>query len=169
MSIRILGDWELQAMQASEDSEPIIHTAVDDLESFLWVLIWVIAHILQNDKRATSQNQGISIILATFSGNLEIQRRKESDAKEYWDDVVFGGLIIEWMNTFREARKEVRQHTRNLAKLSLDSLEWQSACDGLEAYCTTVYERVFVSGFKHLGAIRTYSDWDEVVDANITW
>jgi hypothetical protein len=165
--MRILGDWELQAMRASEDSEPIIHTAVDDLESFLWVLIWVIAHILQNNERATLQNRGISIILATFSGNFEIQRRKESDASE-WDDVVFGGLITEWINTFREARKEVRQHTRNLAKLSLDSLEWQSACNGLGTYCTTVYERVLVSGFKHLGAIRTYSDWDEVVNANIT-
>jgi hypothetical protein len=163
--MRILGDWRLQAIQASE---PIIHTAVDDLESFLWVLIWVIAHILQNNERATSHNRGILILLETFSGNLIVQRNKELDASEYWDDVVFGGLITEWMNTFREARKEVHQHTRNLAKLSLDSLEWQSACDGLEAYCTTVYERVLVSGFKHLGAIRTYSDWDEVVNANIT-
>ena len=168
MSIRILGDWELQAMQASEDSKPIIHTAVDDLESFLWVLIWVIAHILQNNKRATSQNPGIPIILATFSGKLGIQRRKELDAKDYWRDVVFLDLIIEWINIFREARENVRQRTWNLAKLSSDSPEWQSACDGLGAYCTTVYERVLVSGFKHLGAIRTYSDWDEVVNANIT-
>jgi hypothetical protein len=162
--MRILVDWRFQAIQASE---PIIHTAVDDLESFLWVLIWVIAHILRDNERATSHNRGIPILLETFSGDLIAQRSKESDVSE-WDDVVFGGLITEWINTFREARKEVRQHTRNLAKLSLDSLEWKSACDGLGAYCTTVYERVLVSGFKHLGAIRTYSDWDEVVNANIT-
>ena len=163
--MRILVDWRFQAIRASE---PIIHTAVDDLESFLWVLIWVIAHILQNDERATSRNRGIPILLETFSGDLIAQGSKESHVSE-WDDVVFGGLITEWMNTFREARKEVRQHTRNLAKLSSDSPEWQSACGELEAYCTTVYERVLVSGFKHLGVIRTYSDWDEVVNANITW
>ena len=78
--MRILGDWRLQALQASE---PIIHTAVDDLESFLWVLIWVIAHILQNNERATSHNRGIPFLLETFSGNLIVQRSKESDASEF--------------------------------------------------------------------------------------
>jgi len=39
MSQRLLNPWD--------DDEPIVHTAIDDLESFLWVLIWALVQIFE--------------------------------------------------------------------------------------------------------------------------
>jgi hypothetical protein len=39
MAIRLLDEW----MSSSKNPAPVFtHTAIDDLESFLWVLIWVV-------------------------------------------------------------------------------------------------------------------------------
>ena len=39
MSLRLLAAWARDL--------PIVHTAVDDLESFLWVLVWALVHIFK--------------------------------------------------------------------------------------------------------------------------
>ncbi|KAH9044431.1 hypothetical protein EDB85DRAFT_1854026 [Lactarius pseudohatsudake] len=46
MSMRLLDAWDF--------GEPAMHTAVDDLESFLWVLIWSLVYIFK--KFATMTN-----------------------------------------------------------------------------------------------------------------
>jgi hypothetical protein len=61
MSIRLLN--------ASQVRETIIHTALDDLESFLWLLIWgiVYASNIEGDKTA---NPGIQRMLVVWSGDV---------------------------------------------------------------------------------------------------
>jgi hypothetical protein len=160
MSIRLLSAWK---KQANRHDWPIFHTAIDDLESYLWLLIWVIAHILKDKE---SNNPGIALMLEVWSGGLSTQSAKEEHAFSDWDDVVFGGLIEEWITMFRSARKDADKFSRNLTQLSFGSPDWVRACDELEKFSREIYDKVLQSGFKHLEVVRQFSDWDSVIEAN---
>ena len=158
MSIRLL--------MAIEGRDPTIHTALDDLESFLWVLVWGIVHASKDIQGARDHNLGIELMLEAWQGDNRLKR----SAMESWTDVVFGDLIEEWLHIFAIARRDNRQFIRYLPMTPLDNQqgsEWSNACDRLEAYCTKTYEDLLESGFKHLKNVERYSTWEEVVLANV--
>jgi hypothetical protein len=73
MSFRLLDAWQLR--------ETIIHTAIDDLESFLWLLIWGIVHASKDIEGAKGANRGIHLMLVAWSGGLTSNRTKLSVAE----------------------------------------------------------------------------------------
>jgi hypothetical protein len=40
-------------------SSPTMHTAIDDLEYFLWILIWALTELVENVPGTTNNNPGI--------------------------------------------------------------------------------------------------------------
>ena len=158
MSMRLLTAWQVR--------ETIIHTAVDDLESFLWLLIWGIVYASKDIEGAMTANRGIQLMLDAWSGDVTCNRFKVSTAEDSWDDVVFGDLICEWSDTFRQARRESRRLTEDMHFMDVGSQEWDDACSELESYCKDIYKKVLESGFRYLEGVREYSDWDKVVAAN---
>jgi hypothetical protein len=146
--------------------EPIIHTALDDLESFLWLLIWGIVHASKDIEGAKANNRGIQLMLDAWSGD---NMSKLAIAERKWRDTVFGGLIEEWLGIFRRAFNETRELMEHMPTIPLDNQqgsEWSRACNRLESHCMKTYEDVLKSGFDHLKDIGKYSDWKEVVVAN---
>jgi hypothetical protein len=137
----------------------IIQTAIDDLESFLWILVWVKVHTLTDNPKATTHNRGIQAFLKAFAGDLPSQLAKGS-VLDFWKDSVLGGLIREWSHIFREARIEVESY----ADASTEP-GWEQE-ESFESYCKTTYKAVLESGFRHLEGVRKFSTWDDVVDAN---
>ena len=109
MSVRLLNAWQ--------GRETIIHTALDDLESFLWLLIWGIVYTskdIQGSKTA-SANRGIQLMLVAWSGDVTYNRTKLAAAEDTWEDAVFGGLIEEWLginNVYSERR--LMRHMRTI-------------------------------------------------------
>jgi hypothetical protein len=159
MSTRLLSAWQLRGTT--------IHTALDDLESFVWILIWGIVHASKDIAGAKGANEGIQLMLDAWSGDVKSNRSKLSTAENDWQDAVFGDLIREWLNTFREVRKENREFTVAMSTMRLGSQEWNNTCNELETYCKDIYKNILESGFRHLEGVRDYSDWDKVVAANI--
>jgi len=162
MSTRLLNAHRL--------GEPTIHTPLDDLESFLWLLIWGIVHASKDIEGAMAANRGIKLMLDAWKseGGVDSNRTKLSTAENEWSDVVFGGLIDEWLTTLRTARKDKRQLIEHLPTIAQDQgTEWNQACDHLESYCIGIYESLLESGFGHLVHVGTYSDWSGVVIANV--
>jgi hypothetical protein len=158
MSMRLLDARQLRGK--------IIHTALDDLESFVWLLIWGIVYACKDIDGAKGANRGIQLMLVAWSGGPMSNRTKLSTAENSWDDAVFGDLIREWLDTFRKARRENTLITRDMSTMRLGSQEWDNTCDELESYCKDTYTKVLESGFRHLEAVREYSDWHKVVAAN---
>jgi hypothetical protein len=158
MSTRLLDAWQLRGTT--------IHTAIDDLESFLWILIWGIVHASKDIAGAKRANEGIQLMLDAWSGDEKSNRSKLSTAENDWQDAVFGDLIQEWLETFRKARRENKRITGEMSTMRLGSQEWDNACNELESYCKDTYTKVLESGFRHLEGVRDYSDWDRVVAAN---
>jgi hypothetical protein len=158
MSTRLLSAWQLRGTT--------IHTAIDDLESFLWILIWGIVHASKDIAGAKRANEGIQLMLDAWSGDEKSNRSKLSTAENDWQDAVFGDLIQEWLETFRKARRENKRITGEMSTMRLGSQEWDNACNELESYCKDTYTKVLESGFRHLEGVRDYSDWDRVVAAN---
>jgi hypothetical protein len=158
MSFRLLDAWQVR--------ETTIHTALDDLESFVWLLIWGIVHASKDIAGAKGANRGIQLMLDAWSGDVKSNRTKLSTAENSWDDAVFGDLIQEWLDTFRKARRENTLITRDMSTMRLGSQEWNNTCNRLESYCKGIYKNVLEAGFRHLEGIRDYSDWDKVVAAN---
>ena len=155
-----------QLLHAIEGRDPAIHTALDDLESFLWVLIWGIVHASKDIQGARVKNKGIQRMLDAWQRDNKLKR----SAIEIWRDAVFGDLIEEWLLIFAIARRDNRQLIEYLPTIPLDNQqgsEWSSACDRLEAYYTKTYEKILKSGFSHLKNVKRYSTWEEVVLANV--
>jgi hypothetical protein len=160
LSIRLLLAWKIQS---HKQQWPIIQTAVDDLESFHWILIWAIAHILKDQKKATGYDPEIDMILDIFLGDMDSQAYKESIVHTWWNSTVFGGLFKEWMDIFQQARQDLPTFSQNFFKVSSDSQKQEEACNELESYCMTTYKNVLESGFRHLKQVREYPNWDKVV------
>jgi hypothetical protein len=158
MSYRLLDARQLR--------EKIVHTALDDLESFLWLLIWGIVYAFKDIAGAKGTNRGIQLMLVAWSGGLTSNRTKLSVAENDWNDAVFGDLIRDWLDTFRKARRENMLITTDMSTMRLGSQEWDDTCNELESYCKDTYKKVLESGFRHLEGVRDYSDWDKVVAAN---
>jgi len=158
MSMRLLAAWQVR--------ETIIHTAVDDLESFLWLLIWGIVYASKDIEGAMTANRGIQLMLDAWSGDVTSNRTKLSTAENNRKDVVFGDLIREWLGTFRRASREDERLTEDMSFMGVGSQEWDDACSELESYCKNIYKKVLESGFRYLEGVREYSDWDKVVAAN---
>ena len=143
MSERLLYAWHT--------SKPVTHTAVDDLESFLWVLFWALVHILYGF--GTIRNVVLEKQAERLSSSniLEIFMRKYT-IQFGWDDVVFKELLREWFDISHKASFAVEEHL--------------CGSEGLEEYCRTVYMEYIQTGFKHLESIRRYSNWNAVIEAS---
>ena len=162
MSMRILGLWL--------DHESIFHTALDDLESFLWLLVWCIVHLSKDIEGARANNRGINQMLRAWSGDMMANRTRLQAMEDAWDDAVFGGLIREWLDTFIRAFNETKKFTKYLSTHEVNNereSRWTRTCDRLESFCKKTYEEILRSGFKHLEGVQSYSDWEAVVAANV--
>jgi hypothetical protein len=157
MSTRLLvawdGDW------------PTVHTAIDDLESFLWVLLWALVHTL---KEFGSTSRTVNRLVERFSSYNLLEVMMRESAIVNWQDVVFKGLVWEWFDISQEARSALRQHSSAVTHFeSGDDVDLQQgAWEWLEKYCRTVYLEFIRAGHKHLESIRRYPDWKAVVEAN---
>ena len=160
MSSRLLTAWLQNA--------PTVHTAVDDLESFLWVFVWVLVHILKKfEKIKNSTIDALAVSLSSYSITGVMARESIVDIN--WEDVVFGDLLQKWLTTSQMARKAVKQHIKTGFVLEHDVGSQQKAFDQFEEYCKTVYTEFIQTGYKHLESLRRYSDWNAVVEANPGW
>jgi len=151
-------------------SRPIMPTAIDDLESFLWVLLWALADILQGVEGAAKINPAILLMKETFeSKKLVHTLLKALLARDRWigRDVVFGGLIRDWMDIFESASERVDSYALRVAETPARGSDREEACDELESFCRGVYEDVLTSGYRHLEGISQYSCWKGVVEASI--
>jgi hypothetical protein len=157
--MRLLNAWRIQAV---DEQWPIIQTAIDDLESFHWLLIWAIAHILKSQATA-APNPRIKVMLTIFSDGVSSQASKESMAEKWCTCVVFGDLIRDWLKLFRDARNEISRHTLALSEATSDGQEREEVCNELEQYCMTVYQAILESGFSHLQKVKTYDTWNAVL------
>ena len=135
----------LRLLEALLARKTIIHTALDDLESFLWVLIWGIVHASKDIEGAKTANPGIKRILSAWSGDLTCNISKQSAAENGWYDVVFGGLIRNWLGIFRKANDDEANDLMDyLPRIPLDNQkgsEWSRVCDLLESRFMKVYKR----------------------------
>jgi hypothetical protein len=141
-----------------------MHTAIDDLESFLWVFVWVLVHILRHHRGETENRlDGVIEILSEAFSSRRIQHVliKEHVASRMWRDTIFGPLIKEWLDICRTDQEGV-----DLLVIAVSSATGhlrEEACDRLEVFCRRTYEKVLNSGYRHLVNIRQYPDWEAVV------
>ena len=156
----------MRLLAACQKQQAVIHTALDDIESFLWLLIWGIVYSSKDIEGANAANQGIQLMLEAWSGDAKSNRSKLPTAMADWKDAVFGDLIREWLGIFQRTHEENGQFTEEMSTVRLGSEGWERKCDELELYCKDIYKEVLESGFRHLDGVRQYSDWDKVVAAN---
>ena len=150
---------------AMQEKEKHIHTPLDDLESFLWLLIWGVVYA-SKDIDGSNINRGINLMLKAWSGDVGLNRNKWLDLEDSWRDAVFGDLIAEWSVIFRKARKVNIDFALDMKSMEPNSQERDIKCDELESYCKGIYREVLESGFKHLDDVKECIDWNRAVAAN---
>ena len=161
MSARLLYSWL--------KNKPIVHTAVDDLESFLWVLVWALVHIFLNEIGTTGEST-VDLLVESFSSySIRQIIIRESIIERDWEGVVFGGLFRDWLAISKTASFAIEQHVKTVSGSVHDVDLRQGASDQLEEYCTSIYREFIQTGHRHLESIGQYSDWKAVAEANPAW
>jgi len=154
MSIRLLDAWDVKTQA--------LHTAIDDLESFLWVLVWSLVYILKRTAKIHNKNSKIHLLeRALSSRDLAHTIRKESITKRRWTDKVFFKLIQEWLAISEEYREVVER--LQIALLTANDIDRERVFDELDKGCQTAYKRFIEAGYRNLQAIKEYDSWDAVV------
>ncbi|KAH9047876.1 hypothetical protein EDB84DRAFT_1263205, partial [Lactarius hengduanensis] len=161
MSIRLLSEWYLD--------RPALHTAVDDLESFLWVLVWSLVHTFKGLAKIPNKNSIIHRLGHILPNhNYGDMLLKELLTKEEWTDKAFGGLIQDWQRISETSRRYVSEHQMALIRLVKDGgndtgVTQKRIFDELDEYSREVYKEFIQSGYRHLQTIREFSSWEDVV------
>ncbi|KAH9049709.1 hypothetical protein EDB84DRAFT_1452713 [Lactarius hengduanensis] len=155
----------MRLVQAWSRNQPALHTAVDDLESFLWVLVWSLVHIFKKSATITNKSAVINDLAGAFSSYRHRDvLSKYLTIRNEWPDEVFGGLIREWLMTCDDSRMILTKLERTLSKSINDADSQKRAWGELEKHCGEVYIKFIGAGYRHLKNIRTYRDWKQVVD-----
>ncbi|KAH8982017.1 hypothetical protein EDB92DRAFT_1952689 [Lactarius akahatsu] len=157
ISLRLVNAWAA--------NEPTLHTAADDLESFMWVLVWSLVHILKKFATITVESATINRLADAFSSFDTRTVLSKGPTLTYWRDKVFSGLIEEWSDISDDSHKFLRRfEATSSAANDMDSQkrEW----DRLEKYCGEVYIKFIRAGYVHLENIRGYGDWEAVIATN---
>ncbi|KAH9003962.1 hypothetical protein EDB86DRAFT_2797806, partial [Lactarius hatsudake] len=161
MSARLLDEWRLNNL--------VLHTAIDDLESFLWVLVWSLVCIFKTFANITNNNSRVHDLGHSLSSRsfLEIQSREASAKK--WRDKVFRDLIRDWLRISETSRTVVDELQETLIELvnDGDTSDAQTRIfDELDKRCGMAYKEFIQSGYKHLQTIMGFSNWEDVVSFN---
>jgi hypothetical protein len=158
MSTHLLNAWD--------GGDQALHTAADDLESFLWVLVWSLVNIFK--KVATINNRYSKILRldkALSGSNFDDILRRETLIEASWHDKVFKGLITDWLKISRHSRFTVLDYEMKLRTLKDDGDAEKDILDELDKHCGEVYEKFIRTGYEHLKTIRReYPTWRDVVD-----
>ncbi len=161
MSTNLLLFWSMES--------PVLHTAVDDLESFLWVLVWTLIHIFKQVAIITNERAIILVLDHIFSSHhiMDLCATRENGTKRAWPDHVFDGLIQDWLTISQQSQNDIYQLEAALLDLGDDDMEsLKGILDDLDKCCRGVYKSFIEVGYNHLSQIRKFSTWKEVVDFN---
>lgn len=149
----------------------VLHTAVDDLESFIWVLVWSLTYILKWAANITNEHSTIHQMMQFLSSRTfyEIIAR-ESTAVAHWPDKVFKDLLVTWLQIAMKSRDHVDQLAENLhifeSSDDSDPADIERVLDDIDEYCRVVYKEYLQAGFEYLRTIGVFSDWAAVVHHN---
>ncbi|KAH9010943.1 hypothetical protein EDB83DRAFT_2234227 [Lactarius deliciosus] len=158
----------LRLVNAQAANDPALHTAADDLESFMWVLVWSLVHIFKRIATITIDSATINRLARAFSIFDTTTVLSKDPILRLWPDEVFRDLIREWRMISNDSYEFLMQVEKALSaaesRNDMDSqkMEW----DGLEKYCGEVYIKFIRAGYVHLENIRGYGDWKAVIDKN---
>ncbi|KAH9026023.1 hypothetical protein EDB84DRAFT_1273239 [Lactarius hengduanensis] len=157
ISLRLVNFWSA--------NRPALHTAADDLESFMWVLVWSLVHIFKKIATITVDSAMINRLADEFSGFDSTTVLSKGLTLRLWRDKVFGDLIREWRMISDDSHEFLMQVEETVsAAESTDDMERE--WDGLEKYCGEVYIKFIRAGYAHLENIRGYGDWEAVIATN---
>ncbi|TFY51411.1 hypothetical protein EVG20_g11013 [Dentipellis fragilis] len=140
---------------------PTIHTAIDDLESFLWVLVWVIVHILDHFEDASGEYKAMKECLAASGQDAGTQLCKDGLLRD-WEDPVFPKLIDQWWRLSQRVAEELRHSTclGVIGDRNAGGAAREQAYDQLGALCMNTYEEYLKAGYEFLDGMGDIEvDW----------
>jgi hypothetical protein len=161
--------WRL--LRAMQMGYPALHTATDDLESFLWVMVWSLVHILRRAVGTTTTKQ-ITIIngLAEQLSSRHIPDilNREGVIMSEWKEKTFKGLLQDWLKISVDSRIVVDELEDTLLRSSLagDANARDMCLSDIHEHCIGVYKGFLRTGYEHLRTIKDHKDWKSVVDSN---
>jgi hypothetical protein len=159
--------WRL--LQAMHLGYHALHTATDDLESFLWVMVWSLVHILRRAVGTTTTQQ-ITIINGLAeqlsSRNILNILNREGVIMVLWKEKTFKGLLQDWLEICMKSRRVVVELEDTLRRSSGDANARDKCLNEIHEHCIEVYKGFLKTGYEHLRTIKDHKDWKSVVDSN---
>ena len=136
----------------------IPRTAIDDLESFIWVLFWIILNVLESNNVLKNPDELYYFdIMKSGSARRSLERltflhhlREQETTNSFPGGFApFRRLLIQWLDLSDEAR----EGTEDIRECDTDE-----DYDNLFSYSKGVYERYLTIGLKSLPSLP--ESWD---------
>ena len=139
ISCRILGAWVIK--------EAVLHTAIDDMESFGWVVLWAGLH--QSRSISITEKTWIDALSADDIDKVATKKRWimwEWPAKEKFSKHMQGlsPLLERWFSLATRARADAKQFIQENVRRTGDADEFAIGSDTaqkLEGLCVDYYQR----------------------------
>ena len=142
-------------LNALHDDEPVLHTPVDDLESFLWVLVWSLAYILDSMKEDPKIKRILTALSSLYIPDILLREHRVKN----WPDRVFRNLILEWLEIVRNSRREIEQILLRSSDEDDDiDAQEERNLDDIEDCSRRTYKQFFQAGYRHLRDIRDFEN-----------
>jgi hypothetical protein len=150
LSERVLWGWISQ--------ENPVHTAIDDLESFVWVLLWTLLHTIQrHDELSRKEAIWLDGLLSDDYGRL-------ADAKASIRSQIDDLITMARTSKGLSALAPLLQTWSDLAHKSSLRLEMKlksrPSNDDFHAFCKGWYQKYIETGLSHLQNLPM--TWDDV-------
>ena len=121
--MRLLVAWSL--------NRRLVHAAVDDLESFMWLLSWALVHIL---KKYGSKDSVILKMGDVLSNKDPVKNAfKMTIVDRVWPHAAFGNLMRDWLTILRSAQDDIEELKSTFSTTMAGSLDRNIACGELES------------------------------------
>ena len=103
------------------------------------------------------------ILTALSSRYIPDITNRETLVADGWPDMVFGGLILEWLEIAKDSRRLVMRLQKAFLRSS-DNDARERNLGHIEDCGREIYKKFFQAGYKRLQNIREFSDWEAVVN-----
>lgn len=145
MSLALIKAWSI-GMQ-------VPHTAIDDLESFIWVSLWSVLSILESKNALENLKERSYLNTMRTDDLFKLRNRSEiledlqgqQEVGEFSKGLEpFGPLLIQWLQIAKPVARKVGRFLSDVVTL--------------ETFLCGVYEEYINAGFEHL--VNLPENWD---------
>jgi hypothetical protein len=148
----------IRVLRGRRRQENPVHTAIDDLESFIWVLLWTLLHTIQrHDELSSDEADWLDGLLSDDYGRLAAEK---AGIRTQIDDLITMAVTSKGLSALAPLLRTWLDLAHESFLLLEMKLKSRPVNDDFHAFCKGWYQKYIDTGLSHLQNLPM--TWDDV-------